>query len=427
MENRLSFKTIKQFFKGSKIRKLVDCTSKNINLEDMYIDYQGHRGRITSIDHRLNKINVINDLNWDLPQTITLDKNHIVRIGYKAIDPEHLLVFGPFRRLIKNTCRWIKPWLPQAVWALGLVTIYFTPTILRELQTYPYLKDIAVNLLTILRELQTYPYLKDIAVNLYASAIFGIFIYYTITPRIKRWEEDRIKKNEIKQLKESIEEYRNWDTEIATRRITGTIKRLSELKAEKIDLRDCFLGALQLNGITSNYQGEPIENSRENYLQKVQLGPIQDNTERELSYTKWRLENVNLDESDIHYIKWDNSVFLSCSFKASRINHTNFNKISFNEYSSDKQDAIENNSDNDTINRCHFEKSAITDSTFIGCHLEFSNFQAAYLHTVTFTYCQLHNASFQNAKLTNVTFADCNLMNINFNNTLFQNVTFTLT
>lgn len=60
------------------------------------------------------------------------------------------------------------------------------------------------------------------------------------------FEYRRNKKSEIKRYLEEIDDFRPWKNEEATYRIVGIIRRLTNLKFDKIDLSYCFLNKAEL-------------------------------------------------------------------------------------------------------------------------------------------------------------------------------------
>jgi uncharacterized protein YjbI with pentapeptide repeats len=153
---------------------------------------------------------------------------------------------------------------------------------------------------------------KDIIVEAHGLLmdiiLFGILItlYESITG----------KKERIKDLKEQLEDFRQWEEKEATYRIIGIFKRLKQLGVKEIDLSLCFLqGAyfddkFEMQGV--NFSHTRMQNSRLNSVNFKNVVLFQAKLENcfmsNVDFTEANLKAVSFNNSKLlHNVKFNNA------------------------------------------------------------------------------------------------------------------------
>jgi uncharacterized protein YjbI with pentapeptide repeats len=164
----------------------------------------------------------------------------------------------------------------------------------------------AVMLTVIAVGLSTNAYNRDFFINVLANAhgtLIDIFVIGILILWLNRIGESRA---EIQRYHEEIEDFRGWESEEASRRIRGIIKRLNNAGVTKINLEFTFLPKMNLKNI--NLEGSSLTHAdlRDTFLQGANLANAS------LSYAKMQgahLNNVDFNNADLNGAYLQNASF----------------------------------------------------------------------------------------------------------------------
>jgi uncharacterized protein YjbI with pentapeptide repeats len=177
---------------------------------------------------------------------------------------------------------------------------------------------------------------------LFDIAIIGILIYWL--------RENGEKQLRIKMYNDEIDDFRQWESEEASFRTVGNIKRLNRHKITEINLVNCHL-------------------------------------------TKTNLNHVDLSGSNLNSANFSNANAIECNFSKTRANQTNF--------------------ENAKMNQANFEGAFASGANFKDAFLIKANFKNAFLIKSDFSNAYLMEADLSNCHLTGASFDEASLYKAN--------------
>lgn len=180
--------------------------------------------------------------------------------------------------------------------------------------------------------------LVNVNSTLVDTLIIGILVLWL--------DSNRNRSEQIRQYQDAISDLRYYRGPDGPHRILSKIKRLSELKADALDLHDCVLSKQRVEAI---------------------------------NFTRGNLHGVNLEESNLK----------NCNFKEVKSQGANFKSIKQNGCFFEKCD----------FRRSNFTKANLSGVDFGGSNLERANFESADLSSAVFKNSDLKNSNFSNATL----------------------------
>lgn len=217
----------------------------------------------------------------------------------------------------------------------------------------------------------------------FIGIVLSIFEYY------------KDKNEKIDRYKDEIDDFREWKSEEAKYRILGSIKRLSKLKVDSIDLSRCYMPNISLENI---------------FLKKVIL--------REIDFEGAQFNKIDLRQANLNQIYFNGAELYEVDFRQSYMNSDiKFINTTFKYFSSDSSRFQYFNTDTS------FSNSRLLSVIFDKCNLSFIDFSGADLFKIKFYNTNnLAQAVFKNAILINVDFGDSNLFQVDFSGASLDNV-----
>lgn len=182
-------------------------------------------------------------------------------------------------------------------------------------------------------------------------AVIGVFTL---------WLNNKVRTRNINRgYLEQIDDFRTWNSEEASFRIAGIIKRLNRNGETKIDIHQCFIKNVRLESLT--------------------------------------IEGSNCYQTNFNKSFMKNVEFHNCKLKGS----------SFRQFS-----ASSTTFDNCFMRIIQAQEAEITGSSFLDCDLVRANFKNTNLKGSIFKSSDLENAFFENANLENTNFLGCKNLTI---------------
>jgi len=178
-------------------------------------------------------------------------------------------------------------------------------------------------------------------------AIIGILLFWL--------NQNGEKRQRIRTYKDEIDDFRMLESDQATFRMVGNIKRLNRNKIHEINLVNCYLANTQLN-------------------------------------------YVNLKGSNLNSVNLSNSSLLETNLENARLNQTNFENANLNQANLKGAYASGANFKDASLIKTQFEDAFLIKANFSGAHLMEANLQNSYLMGTDFENANLYKADFRGAK-----------------------------
>lgn len=186
---------------------------------------------------------------------------------------------------------------------------------------------------------------------LFDIAIIGMLIFWL--------NQNGQKRQLIRTYKDEIDDFRMWESEEASFRTVGNIKRLNRNNIHEINLVNCHL-------------------------------------------RKTNLSNVNLKGSNMNSADLSHAMLIDINLESTRLNQTNFEDSNMNQA----------NLNNAFASGASFKDAFLIKSSFAGAFLIKANFQNAYLMESNLSGCDLSGVDFENANLYKADFRNSNGLSV---------------
>lgn len=153
---------------------------------------------------------------------------------------------------------------------------------------------------------------------------------------------------------EQIDDFRNWNSEEASFRVAGLIKRLNRNGETKIDIHQCFIKGVRLESL--------------------------------------KIEDSNCYQTNFNNSSMKNVEFINCKLKGSSFRQLSASSITF---------------EHCFMRIIQSQNAEITGSSFLDCDLVRANFRNTDLKGTIFKDSDLEDTVFENANLENTNFLGC--------------------
>ncbi len=269
---------------------------------------------------------------------------------------------------------------------------------------------------------------------LFDILFFGILftIFSMITNRI----------NDIKRYKEQIDDLKGWNSQEATFKIIANLKRLLKLKAQSIDLSNCYLVDGKLNDL--NLENVKMQNSTLNQVD-LKNSILKNASFKNSNINGGILTYTDLQKADFSYALLFNSFFQGanlrdCRFENATMNNSSFEIIELNKTWDDYQQILETILNSSYLNLDDIEEGEIIRANLTNCNLSYAildesnligiigkdaNFNGASMEKVDLKNANLVKADLRNTNLTNANLDNANLESAQFFKTNFKGATLT--
>ncbi|WP_434581474.1 pentapeptide repeat-containing protein [Sulfurimonas sp. NW15] len=219
-------------------------------------------------------------------------------------------------------------------------------------------------------------YIDNIHVEL-AGAFFDIVIFGIIFYSMQLLFQ---KKAKINQLKEQLDDFRDWDEKEAGYRVIGILKRLHKLGVENVDLSRCHFNEINIIGDAGRIFGFDFKKAN-----------LTDVTFINMKMNNIKFNNVFgndvLDWAD--YGNDPRTMFINCNLRTPNFSNNTFTSFNF------------------------------IETTFINAKFENVQFYASH-----FNECIFNNTSFENTTFLSSSFHNMDIATVMFSNITFKKCTF---
>jgi len=213
-------------------------------------------------------------------------------------------------------------------------------------------------------------FLRDLMVEAH-GVVFDIFMIGVVIFWLQQKGKNKVDK---RRYQDEIDDFRGWNSEEASRRIRGNLRRLNSFGVSSIDISNCFLRNMDLRktDLSGCYAWGTDLSWADLRFSKLSKGNFED---ANLSFS-------NLSGSDIKEAYFWKADLSNCNIRNS--NMTNCVMI--------ETDLSETDFTDTKLNNSSFANSNLKNSVFWGADLEKADFDMA----------ELENSDFQNANLKDV-------------------------
>jgi uncharacterized protein YjbI with pentapeptide repeats len=219
-------------------------------------------------------------------------------------------------------------------------------------------------------------YMGNIQVEL-AGAFFDIVIFGIIFYSIQLLFQKKLKVN---QLKEQLDDFRDWDEKEAGYRVIGILKRLHKLGVEDVNLSRCHFNEINIIGDTGRIFGFDFKKAN-----------LTDVTFTNMTMNTMKFNNV-FGNDVLDWVDYGNdprTMFINCNLRTPNFSNNTFTGFNF------------------------------IVTTFINAKFENVQFYASH-----FNECIFNNTSFENTTFLSSSFHNMDITTAKFSNTTFRKCTF---
>ncbi|MCB9481930.1 MAG: pentapeptide repeat-containing protein [Desulfobacteraceae bacterium] len=213
-------------------------------------------------------------------------------------------------------------------------------------------------------------FLRDLMVEAH-GVVFDIFMLGVVIFWLQQKGKNKVEK---RRYQDEIDDFRGWNSEEASRRIRGNLRRLNSFGVSSIDISNCFLRNMDLRNtnLSGCYAWGADLSWADLRFSKLSKGNFED---ANLSFS-------NLSGSDIKEAYFWKADLSNCNIRNS--NMTNCVMIETD------------------LSDTDFTESKLNNSSFANSNLKNSVFWGADLEKADFDMADLENSDFQNANLKDV-------------------------
>jgi uncharacterized protein YjbI with pentapeptide repeats len=213
-------------------------------------------------------------------------------------------------------------------------------------------------------------FLRDLMVEAH-GVVFDIFMLGVVIFWLQQKGKNKVEK---RRYQDEIDDFRGWNSEEASRRIRGNLRRLNSFGVSSIDISNCFLRNMDLRN--SNLSGCYAWGAD---LSWADL--------RFSNLSKGNFEDANLSFSNLSGADVKDAYFWKADLSNCNIRNSNMMNCVMIE-----TDLSETDFTDSKMNNSSFVNSSLKNSVFSGADLERADFDMA----------DLENTDFQNANLNDV-------------------------
>jgi uncharacterized protein YjbI with pentapeptide repeats len=213
-------------------------------------------------------------------------------------------------------------------------------------------------------------FLRDLMVEAH-GVVFDIFMLGVVIFWLQQKGKNKVEK---RRYQDEIDDFRGWNSEEASRRIRGNLRRLNSFGVSSIDISNCFLRNMDLR--KTNLSGCYAWGA-------------------DLSWADLRFSNLskgNFEDANFSFSNLSGSEIKDAYFWKADLSNCNIRNSNMINCVMIETDLSETDFTESKLNNSSFVNSNLKNSIFWGADLERADFDTAFLE----------NADFQNSNLTDV-------------------------